>query len=171
MEVVVNIVITSVSIIASVITIWQACKAKSAAVQAKNAAISAKKLLSNNRKIEKSTQLVLMFKETLKHAEKIGPGCSIDKLKGLQIDDICSKVNEFIGELASNHKKIFNNNTTFTIFYDDISNCLSKITSQIDDNEKLNQGQILHRLLISISNPIHNESEHTLNNTDSLGVK
>lgn len=73
--------------------------------------------------------------------------------------------------MASNYERIFNNNSNFETFYKDISNCLNEITSQIDDNKKLIQGQILHQLLISISNVIHSESEHTLNNTDSLGVK
>ena len=74
-----------ISVVSGAITIWQAMRAKSSAEKAETAAKTVKDLLINNRHIENITALKNSYSDAVVQSRKLGPGVTIDKIKGIKV--------------------------------------------------------------------------------------
>lgn len=158
-----------ISVISGVITIWQALRAKSSAEKAETAANSVKDLLINNQHIETITALKNSYSDAVVQSRKLGPGVTIDKIKGINIDEISERVSIFIEKLSASRDSIFPKHHDFEQFNKSIMDALSKLSTVTCDTDKQKYGSELYQLLNTISNLINSKATESLNNTNNIG--
>ncbi|HHR6066198.1 TPA: hypothetical protein ACS78C_000285 [Providencia alcalifaciens] len=162
-----------ISVVSGAITIWQAMRAKSSAEKAETAAETAAKtvkdLLINNRHIENITALKNSYSDAVVQSRKLGPGVTIDKIKGINIDEISERVSIFIENLSASRDSIFPKYHDYAQFNKSIMIVLSKLSAANCDNDKQKYGSELYQLLNTISNLINSKATESLNNTNNIG--
>lgn len=143
--------------------------AKSSAKKAEGAAKSVKDLLINNKHIETITDLKNTYSDAVVQSRKLGPGVTIDKIKGINIDEISERVSIFIEKLSASRNFIFPKHYDFEKFNKSIMDALSKLSTATCDTDKQKYGSELYQLLITISYLISSKATESLNNTDNIG--
>jgi hypothetical protein len=136
----VNLVFGIVSVVGAGVSIWQACKSKTAAQEAKDARAQ----IIDHRKTSEATELKLACKKAQSSMEKYGPGLSLERLHenlvGTTPDRDGEEVQAFM-LLIKENRLIFGPKTPNAAdeFVDSVTKILDNFSQSFESPEKMKE--------------------------------
>nr|WP_319401861.1 hypothetical protein [uncultured Carboxylicivirga sp.] len=130
------------SIIGAIIAISEARKAKNSA----EIATSAKNEILDIKNTEEISKVYSETKNIIKELRKVGPTATATKIKGVDNNEIASRVLEY-SSLLNEHKSIFNQQNEVDSLCNKLKTPVQKLANAKDADEIINQGKKIYNLI------------------------